>query len=103
MVSAIDPTKPIDGVPANKADLRANLLTAKNEIEALQASGGGGGTIPTATATQLATASNAINTTAKTAGKLVWDTTNLQLVAASGSVSTDPWLPIVTSTQITPA
>lgn len=37
MVSAIDPTKPVHGVPALKADLRANLQAAKNEIEALQA------------------------------------------------------------------
>ena len=37
MVSAIDPTKPADGVAAVKADLRANLLSAKREIEALQA------------------------------------------------------------------
>jgi hypothetical protein len=37
MVSAIDPTKPLDGVPAVKADLRSNLAAAKSEIEALQA------------------------------------------------------------------
>jgi hypothetical protein len=37
MVSAIDPTKPADGVPAIKADVRANLLAAKHEIETLQA------------------------------------------------------------------
>jgi hypothetical protein len=37
MTSAIDPNKPVDGIPAVKADLRANLLAAKNEIEALQA------------------------------------------------------------------
>ena len=36
MVSAIDPTKPIDGVPAVKDDLRNNLQAAKDEIEALQ-------------------------------------------------------------------
>jgi Pectate lyase superfamily protein len=30
------PSKPTDGVPAVKADLRANLLAAKNEIEPLQ-------------------------------------------------------------------
>lgn len=36
MVSAIDPTKPLDGVPAVKADLRNNLQAAKTEIEALQ-------------------------------------------------------------------
>ena len=36
MPSQIDPTKPIDGVPASKADLRANLQAAKGEIEALQ-------------------------------------------------------------------
>lgn len=37
MSSSIDPTKPIDHVPAAKADLRANFQAAKDEIEALQA------------------------------------------------------------------
>ncbi|MGI9433790.1 MAG: glycosyl hydrolase family 28-related protein, partial [Geminicoccaceae bacterium] len=36
MVSAIDPTKPLDGVPAVKDELRGNLQAAKSEIEALQ-------------------------------------------------------------------
>lgn len=36
MASAIDPTKPEDGVPAEKADLRANLQAAADEITALQ-------------------------------------------------------------------
>lgn len=37
MVSLIDATKPVDGTPAVKSELRANLLRAKVEIEALQA------------------------------------------------------------------
>lgn len=41
MSSAINPSLPKDGVPASKADLRANLLAAKTEIEALQAGGAG--------------------------------------------------------------
>jgi len=36
MVSAIDPAKPRDGVPARKSDLRRNLRAAKAEIEELQ-------------------------------------------------------------------
>jgi hypothetical protein len=36
MASQIDPTKPVDGIPALKSDLRDNLQTAKDEIEALQ-------------------------------------------------------------------
>jgi hypothetical protein len=36
MVSAIDPTKPADGVPARKADIRRNFAAAKREVEALQ-------------------------------------------------------------------
>ena len=36
MASQIDPTKPADGIPAVKADLRANLAAAKSEIEVLQ-------------------------------------------------------------------
>jgi len=38
MASAIDATKPADSSPALTSDLRANLLTAKNEITALQTS-----------------------------------------------------------------
>ena len=41
MVSAIDATKPADGIPASKADLRNNLATAKSEIESLQTDLGG--------------------------------------------------------------
>jgi hypothetical protein len=37
MTSSIDPTKPTDGVPSVKLDLRNNLQAAKTEIEALQA------------------------------------------------------------------
>jgi hypothetical protein len=37
MASAIDPTRPEDGIPASKSALRANLAAAKSEIEALQA------------------------------------------------------------------
>lgn len=37
MASAIDATKPADGVLASKLDLRTNLGAAKTEIEALQA------------------------------------------------------------------
>lgn len=36
MTSAVDVTKPVDGVAANKADIRANWITIKAEIEALQ-------------------------------------------------------------------
>ena len=37
MTSAVNASLPADGVPAVKADLRANLAAAKSEIEALQA------------------------------------------------------------------
>jgi hypothetical protein len=40
MASAIDSTKPQDGVPASKSDLRTNLAAAKAEIEALPAGSG---------------------------------------------------------------
>lgn len=36
MSSAIDPSRPRDGMPAMKAELRTNLMAAKTEIEALQ-------------------------------------------------------------------
>jgi hypothetical protein len=37
MASAIDPTRPEDGIPASKSAMRANWAAAKTEIEALQA------------------------------------------------------------------
>jgi hypothetical protein len=37
MASAIDPTRPEDGIPASKSAMRANWAAAKAEIEALQA------------------------------------------------------------------
>jgi hypothetical protein len=37
MTSAIDPTRPEDGVPASRRALRANWAAAKSEIETLQA------------------------------------------------------------------
>jgi hypothetical protein len=37
VASAIDPTKPEDGVPASKSAMRANWAAAKAEIEILQA------------------------------------------------------------------
>ena len=36
MASTIDVTVPVDNVKVSKADIRANFLRAKNEIEALQ-------------------------------------------------------------------
>jgi hypothetical protein len=36
MASQIDPTKPVDNIPAVKSELRANLQHAKDEIEELQ-------------------------------------------------------------------
>jgi hypothetical protein len=51
MASTIDPTRPLEGAPASKADLRTNLQAAKDEIEALQVpieQGGGGGFAGTA-------------------------------------------------------
>jgi hypothetical protein len=44
MTSAIDPSKPADGVPAVKADLRANLQAARDEIQALQVEKGNANT-----------------------------------------------------------
>jgi hypothetical protein len=37
VASAIDPTRPEDGIPASKSAMRANWAAAKAEIEALQA------------------------------------------------------------------
>jgi hypothetical protein len=60
-------------------------------------------TTPTDTAANIAAVGNAINTTGKYAGKLVWDTTNTRMMRASGSAAADPWVVIDGSASVTPA
>jgi Pectate lyase superfamily protein len=87
MASAIDPSKPADGVPAVKADLRANLLAAKNEIEALQ-------TIAAASVKQFGATGNgvtddtaaiqaAIDATAAAGGGMVFFPAGVYVISAS--------------------
>jgi hypothetical protein len=47
--------------------------------------------LKTATSTAIAAATNAINTTGKTAGRTVYDTTNNRMMISSGSAATSPW------------
>jgi hypothetical protein len=47
--------------------------------------------IPEATAAEIADITDPQNTTLKYARKLIWDTTNEQLLRASGNAAADPW------------
>jgi len=58
--------------------------------------------IQTATAAAIAAIANAINTTDKVAGKVVYDTTNNRIMIASGAVSNSPWYVADGSTFVTP-
>lgn len=55
------------------------------------------------TAANIAAKANAINTTGKINGLLVWDTTNNRLMRASGSTDTDAWWVVDGSASVTPA
>jgi polygalacturonase len=57
----------------------------------------------TASATSIANIGNAINTTDKFAGKLVWDTTNNRMVRANGATAADVWHVIDGSATVTPS
>jgi hypothetical protein len=100
MASAIDPSLPLDGVPALKSDLRANLAAAKSEIEALQATVGGA--VPTGYvapethgaigdgATDDTAALNAAIAAAKAAGAGLW-LRHGAVYGVDGRVAFDSW------------
>ena len=46
---------------------------------------------------------NAVNTTGKTTGKAVWDSTNLRVMVAQGSAAADAWVAANGSGTITPS
>lgn len=54
-------------------------------------------------ATAIADKTNAVNTTNKYAGLMVWDTTNTRLMRASGSTDVSPWNCVDGSVTVTPA
>ncbi len=55
------------------------------------------------TAANIAAIANAINTTDKRKGKIVWDTTNNRAMRASGTTAASPWHVIDGSATVTPA
>jgi hypothetical protein len=58
---------------------------------------------PTATATQIASKTAAINTTEKYVGLMVWDTTNKRQLRASGSTDVAAWDVIDGSASVIPS
>lgn len=58
---------------------------------------------PTALATAIADKTNAINTTNKYEGLMVWDTTNNRLLRASGALDVSPWYVVDGSASVTPS
>lgn len=59
--------------------------------------------LQTATLLDMADANNAINTTSKVLGKIVFDTSNNKLMIASGSTITSAWYSADGATSVTPA
>lgn len=54
-------------------------------------------------AADIAAIGNAINTTGKAAGKMVWDTTNTKIKVATGSAAADTWVDADGTNAVTPA
>lgn len=57
----------------------------------------------TYTAAQIGDIGNAVNTTGKTLGKKIWNSTNDRVLEASGTTAASPWTAPNGSTSITPA
>jgi hypothetical protein len=59
--------------------------------------------LQTISAANIAAIANAVNTTGKAAGKVVYDTTNFRLMVANGSAAADRWYVADGSAFVTPA
>lgn len=57
----------------------------------------------TATAANIAAATNSVNTTGKAAGTIVFDTTNSKLKIATGALATSTWVDADGSNAVTPS
>jgi len=57
----------------------------------------------TATATQIAAIGNAVNTTGKKAGTVVFDTTNSKIKVATGATAASTWVDAAGTNAVTPA
>jgi len=53
-------------------------------------------------ATDIAAIANAINTTGKAAGKMIWDTTNSKIKVATGALAADTWVDADGTNPVTP-
>lgn len=63
----------------------------------------GGLVVQSIAAADIAAIANAINTTNKVQGKVVYDTTNNRLMVANGAAAADPWYVADGSASVTPA
>jgi hypothetical protein len=54
-------------------------------------------------ATDIAAIANAINTTGKAAGRMIWDATNTKIKVATGSAAADTWVDADGTNAVTPA
>lgn len=59
--------------------------------------------IPTTTAAAIAAIGDAINTTDKYEGKLVWDSNNTRMLRAAGSAASAAWVVVDGSVTVNPA
>lgn len=88
----------------------ARTITAGTGISVANGDGVSGNPTITATsilqnvaAADIADIANAINTTGKAAGKMIWDTTNTKIKVATGSAAADTWVDADGTNAVTPA
>ena len=87
----------VQGYDADTAKLDvAQTFTAQQTVSS-------GLVLQTISAANIAAIANAVNTTGKVAGKVVYDTTNNRLMVANGSAAANPWYIADGSAFVTPA
>jgi hypothetical protein len=91
-------------VPTAIAELDAEAARlAQAQTFSAQQTVSGGLVIQTRAATAIADITNAVNTTSKVAGKIVYDTTNNRIMVASGALAASPWYIADGSASVAPA
>lgn len=81
----------------------ADPITVGTTALSFTQDGAGGIRLPSYTATQIADASHAVNTTDKAAGKIIFDSTNGRVMVATGGSGTSNWSVADGSATVTPS
>lgn len=87
---------------SGNAQINGNL-TVTGTVTSSGGGSSGGSQLEVYTAAQIASKSHSVNTSGKSQGKMVWDSTNFRIMVAGGAASTSSWRVADGSASVVPA